>query len=159
MKNGLVAMLALVLAGCGSKTEEGAARRAAAASAQVAGNDEVAAVLESAGSPVAKVHFVIDSLPVAGRPFKVKVVVASATPVPQLLVKVAGTDLAVEPSTVMLVLGEPAGGGSEISNSQTFSVTAAQEGLTELAVRLTTTPDVPETVYLIPVLVSKSGSA
>ena len=159
MKNGLVAMLALVLAGCGSKTEEGAAQRAAVASAQVAVNDEVAAVLESAGSPVAKVRFVIDSLPVAGRSFKVKVVVASATPVPQLLVKVAGTDMTVEPSTVMLVLGEPAGGGSEISNSHTFSVTAAQEGLTELAVHLTTAPEAPETVYRIPVLVSKPGSA
>jgi len=158
MKNGLVAMLALVLAGCGSKTEEGAAQRAAAASAKVAVSDEVAAVLV-AGPAVAKVRSVIESLPVVGRSFKVKVVVASATPVPQLLVKVEGADMTVEPSTVMLVLGEPAGGGSEISNSHTFSVTAAQEGLTELAVRLTTTPEAPESVYMIPVLVSKPGPA
>lgn len=158
MKHGLVALLALVLAGCGSKTEEGTAQRAAAASAQVAGSDEVAAVLESAGTPVAKVRFVIDTLPVAGRAFKVKVVVASATPVPQLLVKVTAEDITVEPPTVILVLGETAGGGSEISNSHTFSVTAQQEGLAELAVRLTTAPDVPETVYIIPVLVAKPGS-
>jgi hypothetical protein len=158
MRNGLLAMLALVLVACGSKTEEGgAAQRAAAASVQVAGSDEVAAVLESAGTPVAKVRFVIDSRPVVGRPFNVKVVVSSATPVPQLLVKVGSADLSVEPSTVILVLAEAGGSGSENINSHTFSVTAGQEGLAELAVRLTTTPEVPETVYIIPVLVSKPG--
>jgi hypothetical protein len=152
-------MLALALAACGSKTEEeGAAQRAAAASAMVAGSDETAAVLESRGTPLAKVRFVVESRPVVGRPFNVKVVVASATPVPQLLVKVTGTNLAVEPASVMLVLGDPVGAGTESSNSHTFAVTAEQEGLTELAVHLTTTPDVPETLYLIPLLVSKPGA-
>jgi hypothetical protein len=66
--------------------------------------------------------------------------------------------MTVEPPTVMLVLGE-AVGGSENINSHTFSVTAAQEGLAELSVRLTTAPEVPETVYIMPVLVSKPGSA
>lgn len=159
MRNGLVALLALVLVACGSKTEEeGAAQRAAAASAQVAGSDEVAAVLESAGTPVARVRFVIESRPVAGRSFNVKVVVSSPVPVPQLLVNVGAKDLTVEPSTLMLVLGEASGGGENV-NSHTFVVTAQQEGLTELAVRLTTAPEVPETVYIIPVLVSKPGSA
>lgn len=159
MRHALVAMLALALAACGSKTEEeGAAQRAAAASALVVGSDEVAAVLESRGTPLAKVRFVVESRPVAGRAFNVKVVVASATPVPQLLLKVSGTDLAVEPSTVMLVLGEPSGTGTENINSHTFAVTAEQEGLAELAVRLTTTPDTPETLYLIPLLVSKPGA-
>lgn len=160
MRNALVAMLALALAACGSKTEEeGAAQRAAAASAQVAGSDEVAAVLESRGTPVAKVRFVVESRPVAGRAFNVKVVVSSPTPVPQLLVKVDGAELTVEPSTVMLVLGESGGAGSENANSHTFAVTAQQEGLIELAVHLTTVPEVPETLYIIPVLVSKPGAA
>jgi hypothetical protein len=160
MRNGLLAMLALALVACGSKTEEqGAAQRAAAASAQVAGSDEVAAVLESSGTPVAKVRFVIESRPVVGRSFNVKVVVSSPTPVPQLLVKVGGADLTVEPPTVMLVLGESGGSGSENINSHTFAVTAQQEGLSELAVHLTTAPEVPETLYIIPVLVSKAGSA
>lgn len=159
MRNALVAMLALALAACGSKTEEeGAAQRAAAASAQVAGSDEVAAVLESAGTPVARVRFVIESRPAVGRAFNVKVVVASPTPVPQLLVKVTGTDLVVEPPTVMLVLGESGGAGSENVNSHTFSVTAQQEGLVELAVHLATAPEIPETVYIVPVLVSKPGA-
>jgi hypothetical protein len=159
MRIALVAMLALVLSACGSKTEDGAAaqKRTATASAQVPGGDEVAAVLDSPGTPVAKVRFVIESRPVAGRSFNVKVIVSSATPVPQMLLAVKADELMVEPASVMLVLGEAAGG--ENINSQTFSVTAPKEGLTELAVHLSTDAAAAETRYMIPVLVARAGAA
>jgi glucose/arabinose dehydrogenase len=161
MRIAVVAMLALVLAACGSKTENEAAaqKRAATASAQAPDSEEVAAVLESTGTPLAKVSFVIESRPVVGRAFNVKVIVSSTTPVPQMLVAIKAGELVVEPASVMLVLGEAASGGGEKVNSQTFLVTAPKEGLAELGVRLTTDADTPETLYIIPILVARSGPA
>jgi PBP1b-binding outer membrane lipoprotein LpoB len=154
----LVATLALMLAACGSKTgdEAAAQKRAASAAAQAPGSDEVAAVLESAGAPLARVRFVIDSRPVAGKAFNVKVIVSSATQVPQMLLAIKSGDLVVEPASVMLVLGATEGGRENV-NSQTFSVTAQKDGLTELSVHLTTEANASETRYVIPVLVAKAG--
>ena len=156
-----VAMLALVLAACGSKTEDEAAaqKRAASASAQVPGSEEVAAVLDSTGTPLAKVRFVIESRPVVGKTFSLKVIVSSTTPVPQMLMAIKADEFTIEPASVMLVLGEAAGGGSEKVNSQTFSIVAAKEGLAEIAVHLTTDADAPETLYMVPVLVARGGAA
>jgi hypothetical protein len=157
MRIGLVAMLVLVLAACGSQTDENAAKRTAGNSVKTQGSDEVAAVLESAGAPVAKVQFVIESLPVVGKPFNVKVVVSSATPVPQLRLSVTSAGFTIEPPTVLLVLADAGNGGGNI-NTQTFSVTAQQEGLSELAVHLATDADAPETLYKIPLLVTKPAA-
>lgn len=158
---GMVAMLALALSACGSKTDgEAAAKRLAdTASAQALGSDDVAAVLESAGQPVAKVRFVIGSRPLAGQPFNVKVMVAAVAPVTQLLVSVQSEDLAVDPATATMALAETEKGGGETSGSQNFSVTARQDGLFELAVHLTADTAGPETLYVIPVLVTKPGAA
>ncbi len=162
MRIALVALLALLLPACGSKTEEtAAARHSTATTTHTAGEDEVAAVLESAGTPLAKVRFVIDSRPVAGTPFNLKLVVSAAGPVPQLVVTAESGDFRIDPASMALPLNEAeaqSGIGREFRGSHDFSATAQHDGLTQVNVHLTTEPDVPETLYVIPVLVSKPGA-
>ncbi len=162
MRIALVAMLALVLPACGSKTEEAAtAKHAAAAATHIAVDDEVAAVVDSAGTPLAKVRFVIDSRPVSGKPFNLKLVFSAAGPVPQLVVRAESADLKIDApaAPVQLSETEAQSGGREFRGTRDITVLAPQDGLAEVNVHLNADADTPETVYVIPVLVSKPGAA
>jgi glucose/arabinose dehydrogenase len=158
MRIGLVAALALLLCACGTKEEEGATnKQAAAAAVATLGDESVAAVKESQGVPVARLRFLIESRPVVGKPFNVKVTLAGDQHVPQLLVRPESTALVATPERVMVSLGHAGDTGSEFTAVQVFSLIANQEGLVELAVHLTVDGEANGALYLIPILVAKAG--
>ncbi len=155
MRIGLVATLALVLCACGSKDEQSATNKQAAATAVAAlGDESVAAVLESAGKPLAKLRFLVESRPVVGKPFNLKLTVTTEAPVPQLVITPESTVLTATPASVMVALGHAGDTDREFNAGHVFSVTASQEGLAELVVHLTQ-DDTPEALYRIPILVAK----
>jgi len=162
MRIALVAMLALALAACGSKTEEAvpAKKHTAAAATHPPADDEVAAVLESTGTALAQLRFVIAERPVVGKPFNLKLIVSATAPLPQLLLTAESNDFLIDPANFPLPLteAEAASGGREYRGSHDFSVTAAKEGLAELSVHLTVGPDASEALYVIPVLVVKPAA-
>lgn len=158
MKHFLVATLALVLAACGSKGEDETAPAASTAESRPAasGNDSVAAVLESLGTPAAQLRFVIDTRPVAGKPFGLQLIAFASEPVPQLLVAIESDQLRLDATAVELDLSQEVDGGTARSYSASYDLlaTAREEGLAEVSVRLRADADSPEAVYVIPVLVS-----
>lgn len=156
MRIGLVVTLALVLCACGSKEEESAANKQAAAKAvAVLGDESVAAVLESQGTPFARLRFLVESRPVVGKPFNLKLTVTTEAPMPQVLVTPESAVFTATPASVMVALGHPGDTSRQFSASHVFSVTANQEGLAELVVHLAADGDTPEALYIIPVLVAK----
>ena len=158
MRIGLVAALALLLCACGSKDEDGAADKQAAATAvKTLGDESVAAVKESPGTPVARLRFLVESRPVVGKPFNVKLTLAGDQHVPQLLVRPESTALDSTPERVMVSLGQAGDTGREFTAVQVFSLVANQEGLVELAVHLTVEGEATGTLYLIPILVARQG--
>lgn len=158
----LVTMMALVLAACGGEAPDKAVAKKPSAGATMptpGGDDAVAAVRESAGTPVAQLRFVIGTRPVAGKPFRLQLIASAAVAVPQLSVTIESAALRVDPPAVALALAESGSGAArQFSASHDFSVVGMQEGLVELTVRLATDADTPETVYVIPVLVSRTGA-
>jgi hypothetical protein len=156
MRIGLVAALALVLCACGSKDEEGAANKQAAAKAvAVLGDESVDAALGSPGTPFARLRFLVESRPEVGKPFNLKLTVTTEVPVPQLLITPESPVLAATPASVMVALGHAGDTSREFSASHVFSITANQEGLAEMVVHLKAEGDTPEVLYIIPVLVAK----
>jgi hypothetical protein len=102
---------------------------------------------------VATLEFVLDSRPVAGKPFPLTLRVAAAQPLPALQLAAESSSLLVEPASVMLVL--------ETANTpvtQELLVTAPMPGLADLMVRLKN-GDAPEAVYAVPVLVAAPAAA
>jgi hypothetical protein len=160
MRIGLVATLALVLCACGSKDEEGASNKQATATAVAAlGDESVAAVKESPGTPLARLRFLVESRPVVGKPFNVKLMLTADEHVPQLLVTPESTALSATPERVMVALGHPGDTTREFTANQVFSILATREGLVELAVHLTVEGDATPSLYVIPILVAKPGAA
>jgi hypothetical protein len=156
----LVATMTLVLSACGSKTEGEAAVGKAPATAPVpgAGDDGVAAVKLSLGAPLAQLRFVIDSRPEVDRTFRMQLVVSGATE-PQLRLALQSDVLRVDPAGAALELsGSGAGGAGAYGGSQDFLLVGTQEGLAEVTVRLAAGEGAPETVYSIPVMVTKPGA-
>lgn len=145
-------MVAFALPACdrqsGSAAPEGATTAAPAASAQRSGGDAVPAVLQSSGSPVARLSFIIDAKPVAGQPFTVKLQASAATSVQELEVLVSAPELIVAPETAKVTIEKP-----DAPAFHELIVTAPQPGLTELNVRLKAGAG-PEALYAIPVLVA-----
>lgn len=159
MKIVLVAGFALALAACGSGGSDEQQQAAGAASAQraaAAGDEAVAAVLQSTGAPVARLSFVIESRPEPGKPFRVRLVVTAAEAVPALQLGADSTSLAVSAASAPTVLAL-AQAGEPVTHA--LELTAAQEGLSELFVRLRRSAEEAETVYVIPVLVGKPAAA
>ncbi len=158
----LVAMMALVLAACGGEAPDKAAAKKPAAGVAMpvfGGDDAVAAVRESAGTPVVQLRFVIASRPVAGQPFRLQLVASAPVAIPQLSIKMESATLRIDPVAAVLALGESGGDAAhQYSGSHDFTVLAAQEGLTAVTVHLLTDADMPETVYVIPVLVARVGT-
>jgi hypothetical protein len=158
MRIGLVATLALVLCACGSKEEEGATNKQAATTAVAAlGDESVAAVKESPGTPLASLRFQVESRPEVGKPFNVKLMITSGQPIPQLLVTPESTALTALPERVMVALGHAGDTSGAHTAVQVFSLTASQEGIVELTVHLTAEGEAAPALYVIPILVAKRG--
>jgi hypothetical protein len=155
---GTILAIAVALVGCGKPDQEGAGSPeprspTAADSAERSGAGEaVAAVLQSAGTPVAKLSFVVATRPVKGQPFTLQLLASATAPVPALQVTAASGSLEISPATAVLAL-DAAG----VTASQDLTVTAQQEGLAELTVRLQSGAG-EATVYAIPVLVMGAES-
>ncbi len=161
MKYLLVATLALMLAACGSKGEDDAGQASSATDSRPAagGDDSVAAALESQGTAVAQLRFVIDSRPVVGKPFGLQLIASTSAPLPQLHVVIESESLAIAAGAARLdLMLEEAGSGSSRSYRASHELTLTPQaiGLAALSVRLSTGPDAPETLYVIPVLVAKA---
>jgi len=151
MRSSVVAMGLLVLAGCGGGATEEAGRSGDAANkpaAAVAGADAVSAVLQTHGTPVARLQFEIETRPVVGQPFKVRLMASAPQPVPTLQLAAESAELTLENPSTLLVLEE-----ADASVAYELSAVAAHEGLAEIIVKLRAGPDQPEAVYAIPLLV------
>jgi hypothetical protein len=159
MKNAsavLVAM-ALALAACDRGGEEqpqatGPAATVAPAGGAVRGSDAVRAVLQSQGTALAKLEFLIETRPVAGQPFAVKLQLSAAEPQPALQLMAESSAMAVAPESATLALE-----AANVPVTHELVVTAPKEGLAELIVRLKA-GEAPETIYAIPVLIAAAGS-
>jgi hypothetical protein len=152
--------MALVLSACGGKPEGEAATGRAPATAPVAApsDDSVAAVKLSQGTPLAQLRFVIDARPEVGKTFRMQLVVAGATE-PQLRLELQSDSLRVDPAGAALELAGSGTGAERVyGGSHDFLVVGTQEGLAEVTVRLAAGDGAAETVYSIPVLVTKPGA-
>jgi len=161
MKICVLGMMAVLLAGCGGGSGSTVAsnKPAAGKAAPVVRDDAVAAVLESQGSPVGRLSFVIDSRPVMGRPFRVQLIAASSVPLSRLSLSLESDDFAVDAAVTPVALRESGSGTSrEYIASQDVTVSARHDGLGELTVHVTGDADAPEGLYVIPVLVAKPVS-
>jgi hypothetical protein len=159
MNNRLVAVLVVVLAvaGCGkNKQADNAAAAGAMARAPVAaGADAVAAVLQTPGTPVAKLGFVVVTRPVLGAQSGLRLDVTSAVPA-ALLASAEGDGVVIDAATARTSLAFVTG-GSTVSHE--LKLTPQREGLAEVTVRLRSTePDSVETVYVVPVLVARAAA-
>lgn len=159
MKHFLVAMLALALAACGSKGEDEATPAASTAGSRpvAVGNDSVAAVLESQGTPAAQLRFLIETRPVAGKQFGLQLIASASEPVPQLLVAIESDQLRFDAASIELDLSQESDAGTArtYSASHDLLASAREEGLAEVTVRLRADADSPEAVYVFPVLVAR----
>ncbi|MEO6186053.1 MAG: hypothetical protein ABIP38_05705 [Steroidobacteraceae bacterium] len=156
MKTRVVVLVLLALAGCGRGDEPGKSTTAkTAAKAPPATVDAVAAVLQSTGTPVARMNFMLPAKPLVGAPAKMRLDV-SAAEAASLLITVEADGLAIDPDSARgsLVL---TGGGTVTSRELLF--TAEREGLLEIVVRLRKAEtDSIDTVYAIPVLIGPAAS-
>jgi hypothetical protein len=151
-----MAAMALVVAACGGSPDEDAAAPPTGATAPGSGaqrgEDVVSAVLQSPGVPVAKLAFHIDTRPVVGKPFGVKLLASASQALPELHLTIESSSLIAAPDTATLALD---GSGTAVAHD--ITVTARQEGLAELTVRLKA--GIAESVYVIPVLVTSAADA
>lgn len=158
MRNYLIASMLLALVACGSKEDEpGQSAVQTGPRPVVVGDESVAAVKESSGAPVARLRFVIDSRPVVGKPFQVRLLASSDAPVPALHLVAESTGLVLETSSADLSLeleGGAEGAGRTYGASFDLSVLAQEAGLAEVSIRLQSGAETPETLYVIPVLVA-----
>src|SRR5688572_3959238 len=102
--------MVLVLCACGSKSEDDAGDGTQAASAtanngsRAGANDAVAAVLQSEGTPVARVVFVLETRPVVGQPFSIKLEITAAEPVAALQLSAESATLILAPTSATVAL-------------------------------------------------------
>ena len=163
MKLLLVSIMALMLAACGSNGEDDAAQAYSATGSRPAatGDDSVAAVLDSQGTPVAQLRFLIGTRPMVGAPFRMQLMVSTSAPIPQLLATFESASLSIDgTSSVLQLVLDDTGSGSTLAykGARDLMLTARNAGLAEVSVRLSTGPDAPETVYVIPVLVADAAA-
>jgi hypothetical protein len=157
MNNRLVAMLvvAQVVAGCGrnEQADNAAGTQAAARATATAGADVVAAVLQSPGTPVAKLGFVVTTSPAVGAPSSLRLEISAPAPVPNLQFTAEGEGMAIDPATARVGFAL-ATAGAVATHELRF--TPQRDGLTEVTVRLRNEAG-EETTYVIPLLVAKAA--
>lgn len=161
MKHFLVATLALVLAACGSKGDDEAAATSTSAP-RTAGDDSVLAVLESQGTALAQLRFLIGTRPEVGKPFGVQLIASTSAPIPRLVMVVESEGLAVDAAgvPVELALTEAgSGSGRHYSASHDLTAMARGAGLAEIMVRMGASSDSLDMLYVIPVLVARAEPA
>lgn len=164
MKYLLVATLALALAACGSAGDDDAASAGATTSfrAAAAGDALVKAVQDSPGTPVAQLQFLIDTRPVVGKPFQVRLIATAASPVSPLRLTAESESLLVDSSSadLELALDESSAGTSRTYKAtHDLMVVGRQGGLAVVSVHLSNGPGPADTIYSIPVLVMEPESA
>jgi hypothetical protein len=151
MRSGLIAMVLLVQAGCGggaSGDAGSAGTDVTAPAVAAAGAEAVDAVLQKSGTPVARLQFVIDSRPVVGQSFTVRLLATASEAVPALQLVSESAELKLENPSTLLVLES-----SDTGATHALTAIAGQEGLAEIIVKLRGDPARPEAVYSIPVMV------
>jgi len=162
MKHLLVATMALALAACGSAgDDEASSAGAASVRATTVGDETVSAVLDSQGTPVAQLRFLIDTQPVVGKPFQMRLTASATAAVSRLQLAADSDSLLVDPARAVLDLAldeSSAGTSRSYKATHDLVVLAKQSGLAVVTVRLATGPDSTETVYSIPVLVAEAGT-
>jgi hypothetical protein len=141
------------VAGC-SGEKAGDAAPAVNKAPVVQGADAVAAVLQSSGTPLAKLGFVVATRPVAGMPLELRLDLSSASGVPAVQVRVEAQSFAIDPATAQVSVAVEAGR----TVSHHVNLTPQKEGLAEVTVRLRSA-DSAETVYAIPVLVAAAATS
>jgi hypothetical protein len=151
MKNRLLIPLiaALAISACSGEKAEGDAPATIKAPA-AAGADAAAAVLQSGGTPVAKLGFVVVTKPMAGAQSELRLDLSATAAVPALQVHTEAELITIDPATATTGVSLEAGK----TVSHVVRITPQREGLTKLTVRLRSAADSNETVYDIPVLVS-----
>lgn len=155
MNNRLLATLiaGFVVSGCSGEKADGSAPAAARAPAE-AGADAVAAVLQSAGTPIAKLGFALVVRPVVGAQSELRLDLSSLAAVPVLEIRAEAQNITLDPATALASVA--IGAGQTVSHQ--VRLTPQREGLTEITVRLRADPGSTETVYLIPVLVAATAA-
>ncbi|MEO6079941.1 MAG: hypothetical protein ABIQ86_09210 [Steroidobacteraceae bacterium] len=158
MNKRLVAVLVavFVVAGCSrSEKTDGAAGTQAMARAPIApGADAVAAALQSPGTPIAKLGFVVTSRPVVGAQSGLRLDISGAAP-GTLLVTTEGDGVEIDPAMARVGLAVTT---ADATVSHALQFTPQRDGILEVTVRLHGgAADSPETIYVIPVLVAKAA--
>jgi hypothetical protein len=151
MKNRLLATLvvALAVSACSGEKAGGDALATVKAPA-AAGADAAAAVLQSGGTPVAKLGFVLVTMPVVGAQSDLRLDLSATAAVPALQVNTEAETITIDPATAKAGVSLEAGK----TLSHVVRITPQREGLTRVTVRLRSAVDNNETVYDIPVLVA-----
>lgn len=155
MRKAVIAGMVLALGGCsGDKPPDPSTAPAAAAQTAAVTDDSVAAVLQSAGPPVAKLRFKLESAPAVGQPATLRLDISSPTAVPFLLLSAdasAGLELDAASVKATLDLSQ-----ENVVTRHVLAFSGIEAGLREVHVHLRSAePDAVETVYAIPVLVIK----
>jgi hypothetical protein len=151
----LLSLLVVVLAAAGCSGEKADGDAPAAVKAPVAAVAEaVAAVLQSGGTPVAKLGFVVVTKPMVGAQSDLRLELSALAAVPALQVLTEGEAINIDPATAQASVSLEAGKTA----SHTVRLTPQREGLSRVTVRLRSATDSAETVYDIPVLVGAAAT-
>jgi hypothetical protein len=145
-------VVALTVSACSGEKAGGEAPTAVKAPV-AAGADAAAAVLQSGGTPVARLGFVVVTKPVVGAQSDLRLDLSAPAAVPALQVHVEAEAITIDPATVQAGVALDAGK----TVSHVVRITPQREGLTKVTVRLRSAADSAETVYDIPVLVGAAS--
>ncbi|HMA10731.1 MAG TPA: hypothetical protein VKO83_02510 [Steroidobacteraceae bacterium] len=153
MKAVLSLVVLLGLSACGREPESDApSKSSAAATTSRTGDESVAAVAQSPGTPAISLRFALVGKPRTGAAMPLRLDLAGVPG--QVTLHLQGEGLVIDPQAASLTLPE---GGSPIS--QSVSVTPNAAGITELVVRIQPPGDgAQEIVYAVPLLVEDSAA-
>ena len=155
MNNRLLATLVVAIAVSACSGEKAGGEAPTAIKAPVApGADATAAVLQSGGTALARVAFVLVTKPVVGTSSDLRLDLSATEAVPALQVQTQAETITVDPATAQAVVSLESGK----TVSHVVRITPQSEGLTRVTVRLRSAADSNETVYDIPVLVAATGA-
>jgi hypothetical protein len=151
MDNRLLVTLLMALAVCACSGEKAGGDTSATVKAPaVAGADATAAVLQSGGTPLARLGFVMVTKPMVGAQSDLRLDLSANAAVPALQVHTEGETITINPATAQA--GVTLEAGKTVSH--VVRITPQREGLTKVTVRLRGAADSNETVYDIPVVVA-----
>lgn len=145
-------LVALAASGCSGEKAGGDAPASIKAPA-AAGADASVAVLQSGGTPVATLGFVVVTRPTVGAQSDLRLELSAVSAVPELQVHAEAEAITIDPATAKASVSLEAGK----TVSHVVRLTPQREGLTRVTVRLRSTADGTESVYDIPVLVGAAA--